>query len=123
MQILLSAKAADISGTVRDDADNPIGGAAVALWPKTRDRGSVSGSVNQAYTDQNGSFKFTSLAPGDYYIAAWEDLESGLAQNPEFLSHFNSVATAITLQESAHVILDPKVIPPARLAAEIAMLP
>ena len=123
MQIILSPKAADVSGVLRNDKREPLRGATVSLWPKTPDLGSNTGGVRQGYTDQDGGFKFTSLAPGEYYVAAWEDIEPGLAQGAEFLARFNREASPIKLDESAHATVSLKVIPQARLAAEIAKLP
>lgn len=76
-----------------------------------------------ALTDQSGAFKFQSLAPGDYYVAAWDDLDPGLAQSADFLSHFTSEASSITLAEGGQESRDLKPLPADRVAAEIAKLP
>lgn len=123
LSIVLSSKAADVSGAAKNEKGEPIGGAIITLWPKTPDLGSMTGGVKQAYADQNGAFKFTGLAPGEYYLAAWDELEPGLWQAADFLIHFNRDASLIKLDESAHATLDPKLIPPARLAAEMEKLP
>ena len=65
-------------------------------------------------TDQNGGFQFKGLAPGDYYVAAWEDLELGLVQSADFLNHFTSEASAITLAEGGQESRDLKPVPPTK---------
>ena len=73
-------------------------------------------------TDQNGGFKFQGLAPGDYYVAAWEDVDPGLLQSADFLNHFTSEASAITLAEGGHESRDLKPVPADKVAVEIAKL-
>jgi sarcosine oxidase gamma subunit len=76
-----------------------------------------------ANTDQSGSFQLSNLAPGEYRIAAWEDIEPGLAQNPEFRALFESKAAKVTLQESAHATVEIKLIGRDATVAEAAKLP
>jgi hypothetical protein len=94
----------------------------VTIWPKAPDA-SPSGGARQGNTDQSGGFRFQGLAPGDYYVAAWEELEPGLAQSADFLSHFTSEASAVKLAESGHESRDLKPVPSDKILAEIAKLP
>lgn len=116
LAVVLSSKAADLSGTAG------ASGAIVTVWPKVPEPASVSGGVKQAYADQTGAFKIMGLAPGEYYVAAWDELEPGLWQGGEFLGRFNADAVFIKVEESAHVALDPKMISRERYAAELAKL-
>ena len=119
---MLSSKAADVAGSVQNDKGDALAGVIVTLWPKTPDA-NPTGGARQANTDQNGKFQFKGLAPGDYYVAAWEELEPGLAISPDFLSHFTSEASAITLAEGGHESRDLKPVPGDKIAIEIAKLP
>jgi hypothetical protein len=123
LAIVLSSKAGSVSGAVHNEKKEPMGGYLVSLWPKTPELGNATGGIKTATTDQNGAFKFPSLAPGDYFVAAWDDLDPGLAQSGEFLAHFNGDASAIRVEESGQVTVDAKVIARERIAAEIAKLP
>jgi protocatechuate 3,4-dioxygenase beta subunit len=122
LDIVLSSKAAEVAGSVHNDKGEPLAGVMVTLWPKTPDA-SLTGGVRPGFTDQNGGFKFQGLAPGEYYVAAWEDLEPGLAQSPDFMSHFTSEASAVKLTEGGHESRDLKLVPGDKLLAEIAKLP
>ena len=75
-----------------------------------------------SFTDESGAFKFPGLAPGDYYVAAWEGVELGLVQSAEFLNHFPSDASAITLAEGGQESKDLKPVPAEKIAIEIANL-
>lgn len=122
LDILLSSKAASVTGSVQNEKGEPQAGMIVTLWPKTPDA-SLTGGARQAFTDQNGGFQFKGLAPGDYYVAAWEDLDPGLAQSADLLSHFTSDATAVTLAEGGQESKDLKPVPSDKVAVEIAKLP
>jgi protocatechuate 3,4-dioxygenase beta subunit len=122
LDLVLSSKPAEVAGSVRNDKSEALGGVMVTLWPKTPEV-SPTGGARLGFTDQNGGFRFQGLAPGDYYVAAWEDLEPGLAQSPDFMSHFTSEASAVKLTEGAHESRDLKLVPADKLLAEIAKLP
>src|SRR5579862_8540165 len=69
LDIVLSSKAGDVSGGVQNEKGEALAGGMVTLWPKSPDLGSSTGGVRQAFTDQNGGFKLTGLAAGDYLLA------------------------------------------------------
>jgi protocatechuate 3,4-dioxygenase beta subunit len=121
LELVLSSKSADITGSVQDEKGETRPGVMVTLWSKAPDA-SPFGGVRPTLTDQTGGFQFKGLAPGDYYIAAWEDAELGLIQSAELLNHFTSEASAITLSESGHESRDLKLIPGDKVAAEVAKL-
>jgi len=124
LEIILSAKAADVSGTVHNDKGEPLPQIPVTLWPKVPDKGRPDGGIHTANTDQNGGFKISGLAPGDYYIAAWDDLpEQGLDQNPDFLIRFAGDQTAVKLAEGGHTSMELKPIPRDRIVVEAAKIP
>ena len=122
LDIVLSSKAAEVAGSVQNDKGETQAGVIVTLWPKTPDL-SPTGGARQANTDQSGGFRFQGLAPGEYYVAAWEELEPGLAQSADFLGHFTSEASAVKLSEGGHEARDLKPVPGDKVAVEIAKLP
>jgi protocatechuate 3,4-dioxygenase beta subunit len=124
LEVVLSAKAADFTGVVHNDNGDPLPGVPVTLWPKTPDRGKPDGGIKTANTDQKGSFKLTGLAPGEYYVAAWDYIPvEGLTQNPDFLARFAGSQTAVKLGESGHQSADTKLIPRERIVTEAAAIP
>jgi hypothetical protein len=124
MDIVVSSKAADVSGSVRNDKGEATAvGIAVTLWPKTPDLGNANGGAKWTTTDQNGEFRLTGLAPGDYFVAAWEELEEGLAHSAEFLVRFQSEAKPVKVSEGVHEKLDPDLVSREKVVSEIAKLP
>jgi hypothetical protein len=124
LQIVLSSKAADITGTVHNEKGEPVQGVPVTLWPKVADHSSLNGGIRNGNTDQNGTFKMAGLAPGDYFVAAWDDIpEAGMNQNPDFLTRFSGDDNALKLSESSHQTADVKLVTRDRIVAEAAKIP
>ena len=121
LDLVLSSKSAEVTGSVQNENGEARSEVLVTLWPKILDPGPIGG-VRSSITGPNGAFQFKGLAPGDYYVAAWEDLDRGLAVGTDFLNHFTSEATSVTLSESGHESRDVKIVPADKAAAEIAKL-
>jgi hypothetical protein len=120
LDIVLSSKVASVAGRVTDASDAPVGAALVLAWPRQPE---IGGGVHPAATDQNGAFKLAGLGAGSYFVAAFEDLDPGLADAPDFLTRFQSEAAAATVEEGGRATANLKLIPPERVNAEIAKLP
>ena len=95
----------------------------VTLWPKHLNPGIVTGGIASVNTDQNGAFTIGGLEPGDYSVAAFEEINSGLATFPDFLAAIASQATDVKLDEGQQAGIDVKIIPVDRIAAEVVKLP
>ncbi len=123
LDILLSAHAAEVMGTVKNSDGEALPGVQVTLWPKEAPPDNRRGGTTISATDQNGDFRVMGLAPGDYFVAAWEELEQGLGDDIDFLRRFTSQAVAVTLEEGAHQAAQPKLISREAAATEAAKLP
>ncbi len=51
--------------------------------------------------DQQGRFNLSGIAPGDYYLAALEEVEAGAYWEPDFLTRNESLIQKISIRESA----------------------
>ena len=123
LDILLSPHAAEMMGTVRNSDGEALPGILVTLWPKDAQPNNITGGIRTSATDQHGDFRVTGLAPGDYFVAAWEELEQGLGNDIDFVRRFTTQAVAVTLEEGAHQTAQPKLISREAAAAEAAKLP
>lgn len=93
VEVVLSAEAGSVAGVVADKDGNPMQGATVVIVPaRLRTRVDL---FKEAATDQNGRFELGSLAPGDYKMFAWDDVEPGMWFDPEFLKRFESKAESV----------------------------
>jgi hypothetical protein len=117
LTIVLSNKAADVTGVVRDEKLKTLAGLMVTLWPKESEPGSNTNGVRTAFADQNGGFQFRNLPPGEYFAAAWEDADAQLVQSPDFLAAFADEAASVKLAESGRQAIEAKVIPIEKIKA------
>ena len=97
IQILLSPKAADIHGTVRDEKGDPVPAVSVILWSKG-DRPPFS-----LTSDENGMFAIGSLPPDDYYLAVQEQ---GDFAEPDLRPPSDALAHPVVLHEGSHETAD-----------------
>jgi hypothetical protein len=109
LDIALSTKGALIDGTVLDKDQKPMPGIQAVLIPdRQRDRRDLYRSPT---TDQNGHFTMRSIAPGDYKLFAWEDIEPGAYNDPELVRKYEALAAPVKVSESATLHFEVKVLP------------
>jgi hypothetical protein len=63
------------------------------------------------HTDQYGRFTIKGIAPGRYKLFAWEDVEEGAYQDPEFIKRFETLGEAVVIREDSHESAQLKLIP------------
>jgi len=115
LEIVLSPNAADVSGVVRNENGEAVAGVSVQLF--------LGDELKQNHnTDQNGGFHFTSLAPGNYRIYAWEDIEPGMSQDPDFRKNFDGKSATVKLEEKGHESVEAKLIPKDAIETEAAKI-
>jgi hypothetical protein len=95
LQIALSAGGAVVQGTVRGADGNPMPGAVVALAPSLR----RYSRYKEATTDQNGAFTIAGVAPGEYKIYSWEQIETGAYQNADWLRRYELKGRSIVAKQ------------------------
>jgi len=96
LEIVLAPDGGQIDGAVLDKDDKPAPGATVLLVPETPFRGRHD-RFESISSDQNGRYRFENVAPGDYKIFAWDDVEPGAWFDPEFLRDIESHGEAVKL--------------------------
>lgn len=134
LELILSARGAQIQGTVkREDGSmmsqgipaatansgggipgagsNGGNGWRVVLIPDTqdlqkRDRDSKTGAF-----DQYGSFTIRGIAPGNYKLFAWENLQDEAWRNPDFLKQVESKGMSVSVAEGEQKQAQPTLVP------------
>lgn len=110
LTVVFSPHAAEVTGTVRNKDGDALPGVQVTLWVP----GSVpTGDIDPARTistDAKGTFHFANLRPGEYRLAAWEKIESGLSSAPDFRARFENRATKLSIEEDARETVQPVLI-------------
>ncbi len=115
LEIVLGQSSGSIEGVVLNEKGEPAGGVAVTLIPEESQR-QRSELHRSATADQAGNFSLRGVAPGDYTLYAWEDVEQGAWLDPEFLKKYSGQAKPVTVRDSGREALQLKQIPvePAR---------
>jgi protocatechuate 3,4-dioxygenase beta subunit len=107
VEIILSDRISQLSGTVTDDGNRPVRGAHVIVFAADRDRW-FSGSrfLREAIADEQGAYAVSGLPFGSYYVTTLaQPLPEGADawQDPEFLTTQMSRATSLTISEGQRV--------------------
>jgi protocatechuate 3,4-dioxygenase beta subunit len=108
--MVLSPHPAEVAGVVSDGDGKALAGVTVSLWAPGVPAAGTLDQTRLARTDADGKFRFGNLAPGEYRVAAWEQIEPGLAMLPEFHQRFDAQATVVKVAEDAHETVRPVVI-------------
>lgn len=100
VEITLSAAAARLEGSVTDSKGNPAKGAAVVLKPKSGKAWELA-QMRPVISDQYGKFRQEGLAPGEYLLLAFENVDPNEATDPDFLKDYESKAETVKFGEGA----------------------
>jgi hypothetical protein len=98
IEIALANDGAALEGVVRDKSQQPVAGATILLAPNQRSRADLFKSTT---SDQNGHYEFAAIAPGDYRLFAWEDVEPEAWNDPDFLGDYEKQGEKMTLEPKA----------------------
>lgn len=110
LEIVLSTAGGRVEGAVTKEG-LPFGGANVVLVPEGSKRGQPR-LFKLATSDQYGGFVLRGIAPGDYKLFAWEQIEMGAYQDPEFLKRYEEQGEALRVEENSRLGAQLKLIPP-----------
>jgi len=98
LEITVSSRGARVQGTVSDEDGLPAPGVQVALVPEASRR-ILHRLYKSGTTDQYGRFDIRGVAPGDYSLFSWEEVETGAWEDAEFLKPFQEKGEKISVQE------------------------
>jgi Carboxypeptidase regulatory-like domain len=98
--IVLTDRATEISGTVRDASGTAAAAMAVIAFSTDQQQWQPqSRSIQSVRTGQDGTYRMRGLPPGDYRILATEDVEQGEWFDPAFLHRVLPSSEKISLTE------------------------
>jgi hypothetical protein len=64
-----------------------------------------------AQTDASGQYRFSNVAPGEYKLFSWEEIEVGALQNPDFMRTYDQQGIVLHVGEESRVKINSTVIP------------
>ena len=98
LEIVIGANGGRINGTVMNPRREALAGVTVVAVPDARDR-SGSDRYKKVMSDSSGRFRLLGLAPGDYPLFAWEDLEEDAWQDPDVIRAYQSRGTSVRVRD------------------------
>jgi hypothetical protein len=108
LTIVVGTNPGTVSGRVLDDRDEPMSGTTVVLVHDNGLRFRVDEKMTSS--DSAGRFEFRNVPPGSYKVFAWDYVEVGTWQDPEFMRRFENLGTPIQVEEGGKVSVNVKVI-------------
>jgi len=97
VQIIFRTDAAQVSGTVESTEGAGKGGM-VFLVAKDPAMRQVAGSVGTSQINQDGSFKFSNLRPGEYWVIALDTNQFTPLDDPDLLAKLEPKAASVKLK-------------------------
>jgi len=109
LDLVASARGALIQGVVMNADPVPVSAVWVTLIPEDskRDQKRLFNSVRSR---TNGKFEFRGVAPGDYTLFSWDNIEEHEWDDPEFLKPFRPKGVSVRVAEGENKTVDLTVI-------------
>jgi protocatechuate 3,4-dioxygenase beta subunit len=98
IEIVLSPAMGMISGSVLDEQQQRVDGAKVVLVPDPPHREQYA--LYKITSSKAGAFELYGVAPGDYKLFAWRDVEPDAYFDPDFLANFEDQGRPIGIDEN-----------------------
>jgi hypothetical protein len=100
LEIVIGTNAGRIEGSVVDSRGTPLSNRTVVLVPdiRLRQRNDLYRVVS---SDATGRFQMQGLAPGDYKLFSWENVESGAWKDTDFIQAYEGAGRRIRINEGS----------------------
>ena len=98
LEIVIGLNGAEVEGTASENGRDAAPNVVVVAVPAGSTRGRPD-LYRRAFTDQQGRFVMRGIAPGDYTFYAWDDVERGAWESPEFMRVFEGRGRFVRLRE------------------------
>jgi hypothetical protein len=110
LEIVIGANGGRVGGTVVNGGRDPVPNTTVVAVPDASDRHRTD-RYKSVSSDASGRFQIRGLAPGSYSLFAWEDVEEGAWQDPDFLRPYESRGASVRVRDGSDETVQLTVIP------------
>jgi hypothetical protein len=99
LEVVVGISDGGVSGSVLSQKKEPVPNVVVALVPDStlRYRTDLYKAVG---TNISGHFDFKNVAPGNYKLFAWDEVETGAWLDPDYLKAFESLGTPVHIADT-----------------------
>jgi hypothetical protein len=105
LEIVIGTTPGAVEGVVVNEKREPVPNVLVSLLPDAARRGRMD-LYKSASTDASGRFRIDSVPPGDYVAFAWDGIDTGEWQSPEFVMRYESRGTGVRVRDSAPTAIE-----------------
>ena len=98
LDVVLTTQTGSVGGVALGRTGDPAANATVVLVPANARRRSAL--YQAVVTGGDGKFRFQEIPPGDYKLFAWDDIETGAWENPDFMRVFESRGHDVRIVEN-----------------------
>jgi hypothetical protein len=112
LEIVIGTTPGSVEGVVVNQNREPVPNVTVSLLPDSGRRARID-LYKAGSTDTNGRFTIERVPPGDYVAFAWDGLENGDWQNPEFVAPYELRGTRVRVRDSAPASVELTTITPS----------
>lgn len=105
LEMVVSMTGGRIEGSVLDGDNLPAAAVTVVLVPAQKRRANPT-FYKWTTTDAQGKFTLQGIAPGDYKLFAWDDVDNGAWQDAEFLAPFEERGTKVAVTEGTTLAVE-----------------
>lgn len=109
LEVTVSSRGARIEGVVKNSDELPAAGVWVTLVPDIARRNQER-LYKSATTDQYGRFVLRGIAPGEYKLFSWDEVERGAWQDADFLQPFEDRGQRVRLDLGAREMVELRLI-------------
>jgi len=110
LEIFVATDTGTADGVVQNDKQEPSVNVTVVFVPEGTRRNRLD-LYRTASTDAMGHVHVEGVPPGDYRVFAWEDVENGAWQDPDFIRRFEDQSKSVRINENSTTRVELRVIP------------
>lgn len=99
LSVTIAMSAAQLTGSVQNEKNDPVTNGFVVLIPEGKRR-EIDTSHSTTNTDQYGNYSLKGVAPGEYRLFAFDNIDAGSYQDPEWLKPFESKGERLSIKEN-----------------------
>jgi hypothetical protein len=104
MIIVIGSNPGTLQGRVVNDRQQPISGSTVVLIHDDGLRYRVNEKVT--LSDTSGRYEFLNVSPGRYRLFAWQKVEPGAWQDPDYMQSFENRGVPVRVEEGGRATAD-----------------